>query len=117
MLYLVGSHIGYGIQVDTVTGANAAYGLAYEANLLGSGAALWLYLALSTAKRPFDTSRRIVVVLGFFALIASFTRAADLALVAGPYAQRRPAPSRHLPHGQRPQDLGYQPHRPSPPDR
>jgi hypothetical protein len=83
LLYFVGPRLGYGVQKETVTGANAAYGLSYEANILGSTAAIWLFLAISSPKGLSTWSRRLILPLGLFALIVSFTRAADVALAAG----------------------------------
>jgi hypothetical protein len=83
LLYLFGAGIGYGVQKEVITGANAAYGLSYEANILGSTAAIWLFLTLTSPKGISTWSRRLVLPLGFLALILSFTRGADVALVAG----------------------------------
>jgi hypothetical protein len=83
VLYFIGNRIGFGIQIDTVTHSKSAYGLSYEANLLASTAAIWLFLAISSPKVRTHWTYKLLLPVGFFALIASFTRAADAALIAG----------------------------------
>ncbi len=83
VLYFIGNHIGFGVQIDSVTHAKSAYGLSYEANLLAGTAAIWLFLAISSPNVRTHRSYKLLLPFGFLALIVSFTRAADVALIAG----------------------------------
>jgi hypothetical protein len=85
VLYFVGDSIGFGVQEahDTVAGVKSAHGLAHEANILGSTAAIWLFIVITSPSRAEGWSRKLVVPLGSFILIVSFTRSAVVALLVG----------------------------------
>ncbi len=83
VLYIVGPHIGFGVQSEPGSGTKAAYGLSYEANILASTAAMWLFIAMTSPKSRTVWTYRLLVPLAFVTLIVSFTRAADVGLVAG----------------------------------
>jgi hypothetical protein len=83
LLYIVGPHIGFGVQPEPGSSTHAAYGLSYEANILASTAAMWLFIAMTSPKARTVRSYRLLVPLAFVTLIVSFTRAADVALVVG----------------------------------
>ena len=73
--------IAFGVQHDPLTGASAAYGLSFEANILASTLAIWLFLILTgSASARF---RVIALCLLGTALLLSLTRAAIIGLVLG----------------------------------
>jgi hypothetical protein len=73
--------IAFGTQHETLTGAPAAYGLSFEANILASTMAIWLFLILTGAR----SARFRVLAFGLLgtALVLSLTRAAIIGLVLG----------------------------------
>jgi O-Antigen ligase len=75
------SLIAFGTQHETLTGAPAAYGLSFEANILASTMAIWLFLILTGAR----STRFRVLAFGLLgtALVLSLTRAAIIGLVLG----------------------------------
>lgn len=73
---------GFGLQTEYVTGQRSLYGLSYEANLLGSTAAIWVLLAV-TSSVGFKWVRYLAVTVGTVVLLLSYTRAAALGLVVG----------------------------------
>lgn len=94
VLYVIGPQIGFGVQTASATlaGSKSAYGLSYEANILGSTAALWLFIRLSgqgRTREPAGSYRATNIVTWFgvcavaMALIVSLTRAAVAAFFAG----------------------------------
>ncbi len=83
VLYVVGPHIGFGVQPEPGSSTHAAYGLSYEANILASTAAMWLFIAMTSPKARVIWTYRLLVPLAFVTLIVSFTRAADVALLVG----------------------------------
>ncbi len=83
VLYVIGPHIGFGVQPEPGSGTHAAYGLSYEANILASTAAMWLFIAMTSPKSRAVRTYRLLIPLAFVTLIVSFTRAADVALAVG----------------------------------
>jgi hypothetical protein len=85
VLYVVGTHIGFGVQLaqSTSYGTKSAYGLSYEANILGSTAAIWVFLGVTRGNTRLisDRWRTLLVATGLVALILSYTRAAVAGLV------------------------------------
>jgi hypothetical protein len=76
--------ISYGLQVEYVTGAQAEYGLAWEANILGSTLAVALFIAATAPDRTIPrTVRRFVVPLLLVALLLTLTRGAVVGLIVG----------------------------------
>jgi hypothetical protein len=73
--------IAFGTQQETLTGARAAYGLSFEANILASTMAIWLFLILTGARSA--RFRMIAFALLGTALVLSLTRAAIIGLVLG----------------------------------
>jgi hypothetical protein len=73
--------IAFGTQQETLTGAPAAYGLSFEANILASTLAIWLFLILTGAR----STRFRVTAFGLLgtALVLSLTRAAIIGLLLG----------------------------------
>jgi O-Antigen ligase len=73
--------IAFGTQHETLTGAPAAYGLSFEANILASTLAIWLFLILTGAR----STRFRVTAFGLLgtALVLSLTRAAIIGLLLG----------------------------------
>jgi O-Antigen ligase len=73
--------IAFGTQQETLTGAPAAYGLSFEANILASTLAIWLFLILTGAR----STRFRVIAFGLLgtALVLSLTRAAIIGLLLG----------------------------------
>jgi O-Antigen ligase len=73
--------IAFGTQHETLTGAPAAYGLSFEANILASTLAIWLFLILTGAR---STRFRVAALcLLSCALVLSLTRAAIIGLLLG----------------------------------
>lgn len=73
--------IAFGTQQETLTGAPAAYGLSFEANILASTLAIWLFLILTGSRS--NRFRAIALSLLGTALVLSLTRAAIIGLVLG----------------------------------
>jgi hypothetical protein len=73
--------IAFGTQLEPLTGAQAAYGLSFEANILASTMAIWLFLILTGARSA--RFRVIAFALLGTALVLSLTRAAIIGLVLG----------------------------------
>ena len=73
--------IAFGTQQETLTSAPAAYGLSFEANILASTLAIWLFLIL-TGSRSTRFRVTALALLGT-ALVLSLTRAAIIGLVLG----------------------------------
>jgi hypothetical protein len=73
--------VAFGTQPEPLTGAQAAYGLSFEANILASTLAIWLFLILTGAR----STRFRVIALGLLgtALVLSLTRAAIIGLLLG----------------------------------
>jgi O-antigen ligase len=73
--------IAFGTQHEPFTGAQAAYGLSFEANILASTMAIWLFLILTGTR----STRFRVLALGLLgtALVLSLTRAAIIGLLLG----------------------------------
>jgi hypothetical protein len=73
--------IAFGTQKETLTGAPAAYGLSFEANILASTLAIWLFLILTGSR----STRFRVTAFGLLgtALVLSLTRAAIIGLLLG----------------------------------
>jgi hypothetical protein len=78
--------LSFGVQPDPVTGAQALYATAFEANIFGSLMAMWLFVMLSS-KRPSTRAGRRQwwrwSALIAAALLLSLCRAAILALLVG----------------------------------
>jgi hypothetical protein len=73
--------IAFGTQQETLTGAPAAYGLSYEANILASTLAIWLFLILTGSRST--RFRGVALCLLGTALVLSLTRAAIIGLLLG----------------------------------
>jgi O-antigen ligase len=73
--------IDFGTQQETLTGAPAAYGLSFEANILASTLAIWLFLILTGSRSI--RFRGIALCLLGTALVLSLTRAAIIGLLLG----------------------------------
>jgi len=73
--------IAFGTQQETLTGAPAAYGLSFEANILASTLAIWLFLILTGSRS--NRFRAVALALLGTALVLSLTRAAIIGLVLG----------------------------------
>jgi hypothetical protein len=73
--------IAFGTQHETLTGAPAAYGLSFEANILASTLAIWLFLILTGSRS--NRFRAVALALLGTALVLSLTRAAIIGLVLG----------------------------------
>jgi hypothetical protein len=73
--------IAFGTQLEPLTHAQAAYGLSFEANILASTMAIWLFLILTGARSA--RFRVIAFALLGTALVLSLTRAAIIGLVLG----------------------------------
>jgi len=73
--------IAFGTQNEPLTGAQALYGLSFEANILASTLAIWLFLILTGAR----STRFRVTAFGLLgtALVLSLTRAAIIGLLLG----------------------------------
>ncbi len=73
--------IAFGTQREPLTGAQALYGLSFEANILASTLAIWLFLILTGAR----STRFRVIAFGLLgtALVLSLTRAAIIGLLLG----------------------------------
>ncbi len=72
-----------GVAAESLTGATAATGLSFEANLLGSTLALWGFLALTGVRSIADRTRSLVLVLCTVGIALSLTRAAMAGVAAG----------------------------------
>ncbi len=72
--------IAFGTQQETLTGAPAAYGLSFEANILASTLAIWLFLILTGSRS--NRFRAVALALLGTALVLSLTRAAIIGLRA-----------------------------------
>lgn len=70
----------FGVQEEPLTGASAAYGLSFEANLLAGTMAVWVFLALSSRVRPFPRMNTYLIVVGSLALMLALTRSAVISL-------------------------------------
>lgn len=72
-----------GVQVETLTGGRAVYGLSYEANILGSTLGLWVLIALMNAGSVTARARQFVVSVGTLAILLTLTRAAAVGVAVG----------------------------------
>lgn len=72
-----------GVQVEGLTGAPAAYGLSYEANVFGGICALWLVLDVLYVHRARLVSSAVIRGLLGLGVLASLTRAAALGALLG----------------------------------
>lgn len=74
----------FGTQVDSLTGGHALYATAFEANILGSLMAMWLFVLVSST-RPIISARAywVEVVMLLAVVFLTLTRAALLGLLIG----------------------------------
>ena len=75
--------IDYGLQETVVGGATAVYGLSFEANILASSLAVWLFVALTSKQAAVRRISRLFVPVGLTAMVLTLTRATIIALVLG----------------------------------
>ena len=73
---------GFGVQVDPVSNLRQAYGISYEANILGGALACWIVVvvAVSFGSRRLRSASLIALPLG---LVLTLTRAAMLGAAVG----------------------------------
>jgi hypothetical protein len=77
-------HTTFGVQTDLeYRGLLAAYGLSWEANVLASTLAVWVFLGLTDLQARTPRSQRVALGVASLAILLSLTRAGILALGAG----------------------------------
>lgn len=75
--------ISFGVQLESTVGAQGAYGLSYESNILAATLAVWAFVALTCPGIVPRRARNLIVVLAGMAIALSLTRAAVVGLAAG----------------------------------